>query len=180
MSPFLVYRGAKGKDLATSRAVRELLARYPQVELLSYPCPEFILLGFPRAPATREVYQRLGMGEVASRVAAFIKRVIAEERPPRVVLVGVKGSPTCAASITSSSDPDVYPYHLLEEFGRLPKEERIARARDISRDFRPAERPGILFELFRSELQGTYLDFDKDDVPGSIAALEEVLEGRTR
>ena len=163
--------------MATSRAVRELLARYPQVELLSYPCPEFILLGFPRAPATQEVYQRLGMGEVASRVAAFIKRVIAEERPPRVVLVGVKGSPTCAASITSSSDPDVYPYHLLEKFGRLPKEERIARARDISRDFRPAARPGILFELLRERIAGTYLDFEKDCLRESLAALEEAITG---
>jgi len=186
ISPYLVYRGAKGKDLAAAWAVRELLGgRHPQVEVLSYPCPEFILLGFPRAPATREVYERLGMWEVAERVAAFIVRVIAEERPERLVLVGVKGSPTCAARITTCGAPKAHPDHLLEEFRGLPKEERIERAREITRDFRPAERPGILFELLGERVAGTYLDFDKDDIPGSVAALAEaagahidVLRGR--
>ena len=177
LSPYLVYRGAKGKDLAAAREVRKLLGRHPEVEVLAYPCPEFILLGFPRPPATREVYERLGMREVAGRVAAFIALVIAEERPERVVLLGVKGSPTCAARVTTCGAPDAYPDHLLDEFKGLPKEERIARAREISRDFRPAARPGILFELLRERIAGTYLDFEKDRPQGSLAALEEAITG---
>ena len=177
LSPYFVYRGARGKDLAAARGVRELLGRHPGVEVLSYPCPEFILLGFPRPPATREVYERLGMREAAEKVATFIARVIGEEHPDRVVLLGVEGSPTCAARITTCGDPDAYPYHLLDEFRGLPKEERIHRARELSRDFRPARRPGILFELLRERVPGTYLDLDKDRLQESLAAFEKAITG---
>ncbi len=175
LSPYTVYRGAKGKDIAAARAVRELLGRHTQVEVLAYPCPEFILLGFPRPPATVEMYERLGLGEVAARVAAFIERVIVEENPQRVVLVGVKGSPTCAAFATTSGDPGGYPPRLIEEFKDLAKEERLQRARELARPFRPREGPGILFELLRRRVTGTYLDFDKDRITASVEALEAAL-----
>jgi len=177
LSPYLVYRGAKEKELAAAAAVRKLISGYEELGVLTYPCPEFILLGFPRAPATREVYERLGMREVAGRVAAFIERVIAEERPTRVILVGVKGSPTCAAFVTSSSSPEEYPYQRLEEFGNLNKDERLVLAKEIARDFSLVARPGILFELLREKVKGTYIDFDKDNVPESTGALEAALEG---
>jgi len=177
LSPYLVYRGATGKDLAAARGIRELLGRHPGVEVLAYPCPEFILRGFPRAPAPREVYERLGMREVAGRVAGFIERVIAEERPARVVLVGVRGSPTCAARVTTSGDPDAYPYRLAEGFGALPKGERIERAREISRGFAPRPGPGILFELLRERIAGVYLDFDKDRLRESLSSLEGAIAG---
>ena len=178
LSPYTVYRGAVERDLEAAAAVRGLLGRRPEVEVLAYPCPEFILLGFPRPPATVEMYKRLGLGEVAARVAAFIERVIAEEEPRRVVLVGVKGSPTCAAfTTTSSGDPGTYPHHLIEEFKKLPKGERLVLARKLARRFSPAPGPGILFGLLRGKVAGTYLDFDKGDATGSVAALEAALEG---
>ena len=175
ISPYTVYRGAVEKDLEAAAAVRGLLGRRPEVEVLTYPCPEFILLGFPRPPATVEMYERLGMGEVAARVAAFIERVIAEEGPGHVVLVGVKGSPTCAAFTTTSGAPDAYSHYLTEEFKKLPKGERLERAREIARPFRPREGPGVLFELLRRCVTGTYLDFDKDRITASVEALEEAL-----
>ncbi len=175
LSPYTVYRGAVEKDVAAAAAVRACLGRHPDVDLLSFPCPEFILLGFPRPPAPREVYERLGMREVAERVAAFIERVIAEEAPGHVVLVGVKGSPTCAAATTSSGDPDSYPYDLRERFRSLPKGERLRVAAGIAASFGSVGRPGILFELLRTRVVGTYLDFDKDRIPESVASLEAAL-----
>lgn len=173
--PYLVYRGAGGKELAAASALRGLLCRDAGLALLSYPCPEFILLGFPRPPAPREVYERLGMREVAGKVAAFIERVVAEERPAHLVLVGVRGSPTCAAHTTSSGSPEEYPYHRMEGFKDLEKGKRFALAREIARGFLPASRPGILFELVKERVEGTYLDFDKDDVQGSMGVLEAAL-----
>lgn len=175
LSPYLVYRGAKEKDLVVAREVRKLLGRYPTVEVLSYPCPEFVLHGFPRPPATREVYERLGMREVAEKIAAFIQRVVVEERPAHLVLLGVKGSPTCAAFVTSSAPPEGYPYRWLERFKVLGKGERLDLAREIARDFSLVDRPGILFELVRERVNGNYLEFDKDDVTGSIGMLAAAL-----
>ncbi|MGY4706272.1 hypothetical protein ACVNPS_00755 [Candidatus Bipolaricaulota sp. J31] len=175
LSPYTVYRGAVEKDLEAAAAVRGLLGRRPEVEVLAYPCPEFILLGFPRPPATVEMYERLGLGEVAARVAAFIERVIAEEEPRRVVLVGVKGSPTCAAFTTTSGDPDACSRELLDRFPSLPKGERLELARKIARSYRPREGPGILFDLLRRRVTGTYLDFDKGRITASVESLEAAL-----
>jgi hypothetical protein len=33
-----------------------------------------------------------------------------------------------------------------------------------------------LFELLQERVGGTYLEFDKDDIPGSLAALREALD----
>ncbi len=175
LSPYTVYRGALEKDLVAARGVRGLLTLSSQVEPLSYPCPELLLLGFPRPPAPREVYERLGMREVAEKIAGFIARVLSEEAPRRLVVVGVKGSPTCAAFTTTSGDPDAYPYELLSQFGEFPKVKRRQVARELSGEFSPAGRPGLLFELLQERVGGTYLEFDKDDIPGSLAALREAL-----
>lgn len=175
LSPFSVYRGASAKDLVAASSVRELLLRRSGFQWLIYPCPELVLLGFPRPPASRELYERLGMREVAGRIAEFIARVVEEENPERVLLLGVKGSPTCGVHHTTSGE---LPPGDVEAFRRLGKQERQRASREISAHYRTVEGPGILFELLKGKVKGTYIEFDKDDIPGSIRSLEAALGGR--
>jgi dephospho-CoA kinase len=177
LSPYFVYRGPKEKEYKTSKALTRFLAKYlNNVRILAYPCPEFLLLGFPRAPAIKEVYERLGMREAVERVVEFIERVIKEEKPSKVIFIGVKGSPTCGVFHTSSSDPNKYPYERMEEFKRLSKEERFKLAKEIAKDFKLINGEGLLFELLKSRIKGVYLEFDKDNIMDSLKKIEEALK----
>ncbi|MBP1911241.1 hypothetical protein [Thermococcus stetteri] len=179
ISPFYVYRGPKGKEYETARRLRKLIGELgDEWQVLAYPCPEYELIGWPRAPASREVYKRLGMRERARIIADFIGRVLTEEKPEKVVFVGVKGSPTCGVFHTSSSDPDRYPYTAMQEFFYLSKEERLERSRELvkGQNFELRPLPGILFEILMARFpEEVYVEFDKEDVKGSIKRLEEVL-----
>ncbi|WP_258083670.1 hypothetical protein [Thermococcus thermotolerans] len=179
LSPFYVYRGAKEKEYETAKLLRELIGELDENwQVLAYPCPEYELIGWPRAPASREVYERLGMHERAKVIADFIGRVLTEEKPEKIVFVGVKGSPTCGVFHTSSSNPDNYPYRAMQEFFYLSKEERLGRSKEIveEQNFRLVNLPGILFEILMARFpEGTYIEFDKDEVEGSIEELRNVL-----
>lgn len=181
ISPFYVYRGPKEKEYRTAEGIRRLLGGLGEEwQVLAYPCPEFEAMGWPRAPASREVYERLGMRERAKIIADFIGRVLTEEKPERVVFVGVKGSPTCGVFHTSSSDPGSYPYRAMRDFCYMGREERLKRSREIvdEQGFRLIERPGILFEILMARFpSAVYVEFDKDDVEGSIERLREVAGG---
>lgn len=184
LSPFYVYRGPKEKEYETAKLLRELIGELDENwQVLAYPCPEYKLVGWPRAPASREVYERLGMRERAKVIADFIGRVITEERPEKVVFLGVKGSPTCGVFHTSSSDPEGYPYMAMQEFFYLNKEGRLKRSKELvmEQNFRLVQMPGILFEILMARFpEGTYIEFDKDDIEGSIERLRNVLWGSAR
>ena len=179
LSPFYVYRGPKEKEYETARLLTELIGELDEDwQVLAYPCPEFELIGWPRAPASREVFERLGMRERAKVIADFIGRVLTEERPAKVVFVGVKGSPTCGVFHTSSSDPESYPYSAMQEFFYLSKEERIKRSKELVKEqnFRLVEMPGVLFEILMARFpEGTYIEFDKDNIEESLERLKEHL-----
>jgi predicted secreted protein len=179
LSPFYVYRGPKEKEYETARRLRELIGRLGEEwQVLAYPCPEFELIGWPRAPASREVYGRLGMRERGKIIADFIGRVLAEEKPEKIVFVGVKGSPTCGVFHTSSSDPESYPYRAMQEFFYLSKEERIERSKKLLKEqnFKLKPLPGILFEILMARFpKATYIEFDKEEVEESVKRLEMVL-----
>jgi len=179
LSPFHVYRGPKGKEYETARLLRELIGELDgEWQVLAYPCPEFELIGWPRAPASREVYERLGMRERAKVIADFIGRVLTEEKPEKVIFVGVKGSPTCGVFHTSSSDPESYPYRAMQEFFYLSKEERIKRSKELVKEqgFKLVKMPGILFEILTARFpEATYIEFDKDNIEESLKRLEEHL-----
>ncbi|ASA78173.1 DUF523 domain-containing protein [Thermococcus sp. 5-4] len=179
LSPFYVYRGPKEKEYVTARLLRELIGELGEDwQVLAYPCPEYELMGWPRAPASREVYERLGMRERAKTIVDFIGRVLTEEKPERVVFIGVKGSPTCGVFHTSSSDPESYPYSAMQEFFYMSKEERLGRSREMveGQGFKLVKAPGILFEILQSRFpEGTYIEFDKDDIEGSMERVKSVL-----
>lgn len=176
ISPYIVYRGAGEKEFNSTPLILRLLGKKYYLKILAYPCPEFLLLGFPRAPASKEVYERLGMKEAVERVVEFIERVIKEEKPSKVIFIGVKGSPTCGVFHTSSSDPNKYPYERMEEFKRLSKEERFKLAKEIAKDFKLINGEGLLFELLKSRIKGVYLEFDKDNITDSLKKIEEALK----
>ncbi len=179
LSPFYVYRGPKEKEYETAKRLRELIGKLgDEWQVFAYPCPEYALIGWPRAPASREVYERLGMRERAKVIADFVGRVLAEEKPEKVVFLGVKGSPTCGVFHTSSSDPDGYPYQTMQEFFYLGKEERLKRSKGLvgEQGFRLVKMPGVLFEILMARFpEGTYIEFDKDDLEGSVETLKEAL-----
>ena len=179
LSPFYVYRGPKEKEYETARRLRKLFGGLgDEWQVLAYPCPEYALIGWPRAPASREVYERLGMRERAKIIADFIGRVLAEEKPEKVVFVGVKGSPTCGVFHTSSSDPEKYPYRAMQEFFYLGKEERLKRSKELVgvQGFRLVKMPGILFEILMARFpEETYIEFDKEDVEKSVERVKEAL-----
>jgi predicted secreted protein len=180
LSPFYVYRGPKEKEYETARRLREVIGKLGEEwQVLAYPCPEFELIGWPRAPASREVYERLGMREKAKIIADFIGRVLTEEKPEKVVFVGVKGSPTCGVFHTSSSDPESYPYRAMQELFYLSKEERLKRSKELVKEqnFELKSLPGILFEILIARFpEGVYFEFDKEDVEGSIKQLKKLIQ----
>ena len=179
LSPFYVYRGPKEKEYETAKLLTELIGELDEDwQVLAYPCPEFELIGWPRAPASREVFERLGMRERAKVIADFIGRVLTEEKPEKAIFVGVKGSPTCGVFHTSSSDPESYPYSAMQEFFYLSKEERIKRSKELVKEqnFRLVEMPGVLFEILMARFpEGTYIEFDKDNIEESLERLKEHL-----
>ncbi|AIU69070.1 hypothetical protein TEU_01230 [Thermococcus eurythermalis] len=183
LSPFYVYRGPKEKEYKTAKLLRELIGELgDEWQVLVYPCPEFELIGWPRAPASREVYERLGMRERAKVIADFIGRVLTEEKPEKVIFVGVKGSPTCGVFHTSSSDPEGYPYRAMQEFFYLSKDERIKRSKELveEQNFKLVKMPGILFEILMARFpEGVYIEFDNEDIEESLERLRETLSKRS-
>ncbi|MCD6373864.1 MAG: hypothetical protein J7L37_10070 [Thermococcus sp.] len=180
LSPFYVYRGPKAKEYETAKLLRELIGELgDEWQVLAYPCPEYALIGWPRAPASREVFERLGMRERAKVIADFIGRVLTEEKPEKVIFVGVKGSPTCGVFHTSSSDPESYPYPAMGEFFYLSKEERLKRSKELvgEQGFKLVTMPGILFEILMARFpEATYIEFDKDNIEESLKRLEKHLK----
>jgi len=180
LSPFYVYRGPKEKEYETAKRLRELIGKLGEEwQVLAYPCPEYELIGWPRAPASREVYERLGMRERAKITADFLGRVLTEERPEKVVFVGVKGSPTCGVFHTSSGDPESYPYSAMQEFFYLSKEERLKRSKELveGQDFELKPLPGILFEILMARFPGeVYIEFDKEEVEKSVGEIQEKIK----
>ncbi|AEH24135.1 hypothetical protein [Pyrococcus yayanosii] len=183
LSPFYVYRGPKEKELRTATEIRRLLAEFgDDWHVLAYPCPEFELLGWPRPPMSREVLEALGIREKVEVIADFIGRVLTEEKPETVVFVGVKGSPTCGVFTSTSSDPEEYPIEEVRHFFYLSKGERLVTYGDI------IERAGLklvngeggLFAELRhrfGNMEAVWLEFDKDNIGGSILRLQKVLKG---
>ncbi|HDH44260.1 MAG TPA: DUF523 domain-containing protein, partial [Thermococcus sp.] len=132
LSPFYVYRGPKDKEYKTSNELLNLLAKHAEeITVLTYPCPEYKLIGWPRPPMSKEVFEKLGMSETAKTIVDFIERVLTEEKPEKVIFVGVKGSPTCGVFYTTSSDPEKFPYKIIEEFSYLNEKERIKLSKEL-------------------------------------------------
>jgi hypothetical protein len=66
----------------------------------------------------------------------------------------------------------------MQEFFYLGKEERLSRSREIveEQNFKLVKMPGVLFEILTARFpEGVYVEFDKDDVEGSMERVKSVL-----
>ncbi|MDK2782648.1 DUF523 domain-containing protein [Thermococcus sp. PK] len=180
LSPFYVYRGPKEKEYKTSEKLLNFLSEHKtEIKILTYPCPEYELIGWPRPPMSKEVFEKLGMREKAENIADFIGRVLTEEKPEKVIFLGVKGSPTCGVFNTTSSNPEKFPYKAVQEFFYLSKGERIKRSKELMREqgFEIVPGEGVLFEILKKRFpDAVYLEFDKDNIEESIEKLKKVVE----
>jgi len=177
LSPFYVYRGPKDKEYKTSNELLNLLAKHAEeIRVLTYPCPEYKLIGWPRPPMSKEVFEKLGMSETAKTIVDFIERVLTEEKPEKVIFVGVKGSPTCGVFYTTSSDPEKFPYRIIEEFSYLNKKERIKLSKELmeEQNFKVIPGGGVLFQILKNRFpEAIYLEFDKDNIEESLKQLDK-------
>ncbi|KPU63699.1 hypothetical protein EP1X_00385 [Thermococcus sp. EP1] len=177
LSPFYVYRGPKDKEYKTSKELLNLLAKHAEeIRVLTYPCPEYKLIGWPRPPMSKEVFEKLGMSETAKTIVDFIERVLTEEKPEKVIFVGVKGSPTCGVFYTTSSDPEKFPYRIIEEFSYLNKKERIKLSKELmeEQNFKVILGEGVLFQILKKRFpEAIYLEFDKDNIEESLKQLDK-------
>ena len=177
LSPFYVYRGPKDKEYKTSSELLNLLAKHvEEIRVLTYPCPEYKLIGWPRPPMSKEVFEKLGMSETAKTIVDFIERVLTEEKPEKVIFVGVKGSPTCGVFYTTSSDPEKFPYRIIEEFSYLNKKERIKLSKELmeEQNFKVIPGGGVLFQILKNRFpEAIYLEFDKDNIEESLKQLDK-------
>jgi len=180
LSPFYVYRGPKEKEYETARLLRELIGELDESwQVLAYPCPEFELIGWPRPPMGRESFERLGMREKVHVIADFIGRVITEEKPERIVFLGVKGSPTCGVFHTTSNDPDSFDYGLIPAFFYMDKAKRIDESRKVVEGlgFQTKKGPGLLFEeLMKRFPEAEFLEFDKNNIEQSLSKTKNILQ----
>jgi len=181
LSPFYVYRGAKEKEYKTSKKLLSFLAEHKEeIKILTYPCPEYELIGWPRPPMSKEVFEKFGMREKAESIVDFIGRVLTEEKPEKIIFLGVKGSPTCGVFHTTSSNPETFPYKAIQEFFYLAKEERIKRSKELIKEqsFEVVPGEGVLFEVLKIRFpDAVYLEFNKDSIEESIKKLKEAVEG---
>jgi len=177
LSPFYVYRGPKDKEYKTSNELLNLLAKHAEeITVLTYPCPEYKLIGWPRPPMSKEVFEKLGMSETAKTIVDFIERVLTEEKPEKVIFVGVKGSPTCGVFYTTSSDPEKFPYKIIEEFSYLNEKERIKLSKELmeEQNFKVILGEGVLFQILKKRFpEAIYLEFDKDNIEESLKQLDK-------
>ena len=177
LSPFYVYRGPKDKEYKTTNELLNLLAKHAEeIRVLTYPCPEYKLIGWPRPPMSKEVFEKLGMSETAKTIVDFIERVLTEEKPEKVIFVGVKGSPTCGVFYTTSSDPEKFPYRITEEFSYLNKKERIKLSKELmeEQNFKVIPGGGVLFQILKNRFpEAIYLEFDKDNIEESLKQLDK-------
>lgn len=177
LSPFYVYRGPKDKEYKTSNELLNLLAKHAEeITVLTYPCPEYKLIGWPRPPMSKEVFEKLGMSETAKTIVDFIERVLTEEKPEKIIFVGVKGSPTCGVFYTTSSDPEKFPYKIIEEFPYLNEKERIKLSKELmeEQNFKVIPGKGVLFQILKKRFpEAIYLEFDKDNIEESLKQLDK-------
>lgn len=180
LSPFYVYRGPKEKEYRTAWLLRELIGELDEEwQVLAYPCPEFELIGWPRPPMGRGSFERLGMRKKVQLIADLIGRILVEEKPEKVVFLGVKGSPTCGVFHTTLNDPDSFDYGLIPAFFYMDKAKRLEESRKVVEGFGflVREGPGLLFEeLMERFPEAVFAEFDKNNMGQSLNKTKNILQ----
>jgi predicted secreted protein len=96
----------KGRPLEKNRGPVNQVLQFMsdnKIGAVQLPCPEFLLLGNPRSPATKDDYESLSgfkehCGRLAADSARDLKTLIEMGRNPRIAVlavIGVERSPSC-------------------------------------------------------------------------------------
>ena len=88
-------------------------------------------------------------------IVNFLLKVIQEEKPRRVIVVGKKYSPTCATFNTTDGEARV-PEEVLRKWGEVGVGERRRLKRDI-RGLKVVEGAGVFMEKLLKSLEGIEL-----------------------
>jgi len=92
----------------TDEAYREInrliiTLRKNNYRIVQLPCPEFLLLGKPRFPMTKEEYKRREITDIIHRLVADTKHLVVKLNNAGyslVAIIGIKGSPSCGITET--------------------------------------------------------------------------------
>lgn len=151
-NPWFTYIGARSYEKRFSAEWIAFKDRWKErITFLTYPCPELIYEGWPRFPNGRKHYGSMNVEPIVD----FLLKVIQEEKPRRVIVVGKKYSPTCATFNTTDGEARV-PEEVLRKWGEVGVGERRRLKRDI-RGLKVVEGAGVFMEKLLKSLEGIEL-----------------------
>jgi len=158
--PFITYIGAREKEIRVWKKWTTIKAKLIQqnVFFLPYPCPEFMLKGWPRPPMSKDMYAKEGLGKIAENVVEFIVRVIKEMKPSKIILIGIAGSPTCAIFETTRGWGNLK-RDLVENYLKAELSSRIKLKKELGKGFVKQRGRGILYEKLIEKLQALGITF---------------------
>jgi len=172
-NPFLVYIGARNKEIETTRRWTELKDEFMRrgVLFFSYFCPETIVDGWPRPPASKDYYaERIPMW-----IVEHVKKIVSDVRPDRIVFVGIRNSPVCGVVKTVQGD---VPKEFAERFREANMEERIAMKKGAYKYMSVVDGPGALMEILKKEFpDAVFVDLNKGDLESGFEEVRKAIEG---
>lgn len=172
-NPWFTYIGARDHEKRFSNEWTAFKERWKgKVVFLTYPCPEFLYDGWPRLPNGKDHYQGMDVDPIVD----FLLKVIREEDPDKVVIVGRKYSPTCGVFNTTLGEA-----RASKEVRRRWKEVGVEERRKLKkkvRGLRVVEGRGVFMERFLEALNGfdVILLEAYPRSPSDIQHIEETLK----
>ncbi len=181
-NPSVTYKGPESENYETVKYLyqrfAEIKAKYKDVIFRPYPCPEFLLtLSAPRVPCSKEMYEALGMKKIAIIITQWIKKLVEELKPEKVIIVGKKYSPTCGVTGTYKLKDKT----LLEKLLPYAVNQDLNRSKEIKGNMQRVEgESGVLMEILKKELPyAMFVDIDGssiETIERDLSKLEKLLE----
>ena len=129
---------------------------------MPYPCPETLIYSVPRCPCSKNVYEKTKVKENCVKIAKAIKFITEKLKPKKLIIVGIKYSPTCGVFHTSYSEDFDVDKIKPEEYDEIKKK------------MLKKEGEGILFEILKKEINAIYIEVYKDDFTDLLKVLFEI------
>ncbi len=173
-NPFLVYIGARKKEIETTKRWTEIKREFMDRGFLffSYFCPETIVDGWPRPPAGWQYYAE----RIPEWIIEHMEKIVSDVKPDRLVFVGIRNSPVCGVRNTAEGE---VPETLSDAFRQADMETRQALKKEAYRYMRVVDGPGALMRKLRERFPNAeFIDLDKGNLEKGFKEVKEMLEGR--
>jgi predicted secreted protein len=179
LSPYLSYKGYEDEidenNIKLYNKFVEIMYKYKdKVIFRSYLCPETLLtLSIPRLPASREIYERIGMKEISNIISSWIDNLIRELNPEKIIFIGRKYSPTCGVNGTyrikeNENIDKIFEYWIERKIDKKEMKEKM---------YKKDGEPGILIEELMKKFNNIiFIDIDNKNIEESLNKLEELLK----